>query len=96
MFESCVGVKFKGVEERSGEKNGRPWQMKEVVLFVQDFGTVKLPVHEKNGAVEFPPVDTIGKIKLSVSTGKFNSLILVWDHNSVFTPVTANNLKAAA
>lgn len=85
MFESVLNVKFLGVEERSGNKNGKPWTVKEAVIFVQDFGRLKVSVHNRHSAVTFPEVNSIGKLKLSVFAGKFNALNLVWDSASVFT-----------
>lgn len=84
MFESVLNVKFLGVEERHGEKDGKPWSMKEAIIFVQDFGRLKVAVHDRHTPVTFPEVNAIGKLKLSVTAGKFNSLNLVWDSNSSF------------
>lgn len=88
MFESSVNVKFMGVEERSGTKDGKPWSMKEAIIFIQEFGRVKVPVHDRNAAVTLPEVNSVGKLRLSVSAGKFNALNLVWDSQSLFTPAT--------
>lgn len=89
MFESSVNVKFLGVEQRQGTKDGKPWEMKEAIIFIQDFGRVKVSVHDRNGSVTFPEENAIGKLRLSVSAGKFNSLNLVWDSKTVFTSAKA-------
>lgn len=89
MFESTANVKFLGVEERNGVKDSKPWSMKEAIVFVQEFGRVKIPVWTRDGLVELPEPNSIGKLKLSCSVGKFGALNLVWDHSSVFLQVPA-------
>lgn len=89
MFKATVPVKFMGIEERSGEKNGKEWRMKEAVVFVNDLGKVKIPVRERRGEtpLTLPEVGSVGALTLSPEQGKFGSLQLVWDKETVFQQI---------
>ncbi len=74
-------VKFLGVSTRSGQSNGKPWEMTEAMIFVPDLGRVKVAVR---GKVSFPEVGAMINLALSVDQGKFQAISLVWDEQSVF------------
>lgn len=81
-------VKFKGIETKNGSKNGKDWSIKEAKLFIEDFGTVKVPVYDRDGGCNFPPDDSKIDLLLSPSKGKFDDFKPVWDSKTIFKEVS--------
>ena len=77
-------VKFKGVETKTGNKNGKDWTIKEAKLFIPDLGLVRVIVV---GNPKLPPEDTSINIALSVDQGSFQSIRVVWDESTQFKVV---------
>lgn len=79
-------VKFLGTETRKGEskRDGKPYEMTEAKIFIQDLGRVKVMV---SGKPTFPERDTFIQLRLTPDQGSFQSLRLVWDEQSQFSVV---------
>jgi hypothetical protein len=78
-------VKFLGTETRSGKtKDGKDYSMTEAKLFVPDLGRIKVIVH---GKPKFPELAQHVQLRLSVDQGRYQSVQVVYDENSVFTVI---------
>ncbi len=89
MLTFASPVKFIGINTKSGTgKNGKPYSFDEAIIFVPDVGRVKVML--RGVPPERLPKDgsTI-QLSLSVDQGSFQSLMAVWDHQSVFKPYQA-------
>jgi hypothetical protein len=77
-------VKFLGTDTRSGQKDGKDWQMTEAIISVPDVGRIKVMT---KGKPVFPEKDQTIQLALSVDQGRFQSIALYWDENTMFQVV---------
>lgn len=84
MLQFTEPVKFMGLKTRSGisSKTGKPYEITEARLYVNDLGRILVPVV---GKPKFPEDGQLVNLRLSVDQGTFQSLRVVYDEISLFT-----------
>lgn len=74
-------VKFLGTETRSGQKDGKDWTMLEAIFSVPDVGKIKVMC---KGKPKFPAINEVIELALSVDQGRFQSMLMTFDEQSIY------------